>query len=166
MACVASTDPPDELNPADAWAAAAPFIDFAWELDAEHRFRRVTGPGLARAGVRPEQVVGRTAFEGGLYTLLSPSRETFERMRAAREPYHDVRGSLTLPDGSLRYLSVSGTPRFDASGTILGYQGVTRDITAQVVAENALRESEERFRQLVEGAPDILFFATNPARSD
>lgn len=44
-------------------------------------------------------------------------------------------------------------PRYDAKGTIIGYQGVARDITDRKSAENALKKSEALYRLLFEQAP-------------
>jgi PAS domain-containing protein len=59
-------------------------------------------------------------------------------------------------DGTLRkrYVSVSGLPVFDASGRFKGYRGVGRHITERKQAEEALRESEQRFRDYAEIASD------------
>jgi PAS domain S-box-containing protein len=56
-------------------------------------------------------------------------------------------------DGKRRVLLVTATPRSDAKGDYLGAFGVFRDITERKEAEEALRESEERYRQLIESLP-------------
>src|SRR6185312_7741561 len=48
--------------------------------------------------------------------------------------------------GRERYLRSSCTPFFDKNGQFQGYRGVSVDVTAQVLAERALRDSEGRLR--------------------
>src|SRR6185369_8133543 len=45
----------------------------------------------------------------------------------------------SAPDGSKRYVSVSGLPVFDDKGCFVGYRGVGRHITERRLAEEALR---------------------------
>ena len=47
--------------------------------------------------------------------------------------------------------------RRDENGDISHYQGIVMDITDQVVMEAALRESEERFRELAENIRDVFW---------
>jgi|GEM_PF-1175390 len=48
----------------------------------------------------------------------------------------------------------------DERGNATHIQGVSRDITARKAAQAALRESEERFRSVVDAAPDAIFIQT------
>ena len=49
------------------------------------------------------------------------------------------------------------TPFYSSNGRIQGVIGVSRDITERVKTEKALRKSENRFRQIIENASDIIF---------
>ncbi len=49
------------------------------------------------------------------------------------------------------------TPRFDQLGNLIGYQGVARDVTGQKLAEEALRDSEQRYQLISSAASDYLF---------
>ncbi len=66
----------------------------------------------------------------------------------------------------VRYRKKDGTPfecqrilvaRRNQAGAVVGMQGVNRDVTAQLLAERALQESEEKFRALFEQSLDAIF---------
>jgi two-component system cell cycle sensor histidine kinase/response regulator CckA len=60
-------------------------------------------------------------------------------------------------DGTLQYLEASASLMMDSEGKPIGFRGVVRDITDRKRAEEALRESEEKFKSLGENAPDIIY---------
>jgi PAS domain S-box-containing protein len=58
--------------------------------------------------------------------------------------------------GTLLNISITISPLRDATGRIVGASKVARDITEQARAVQALRESEERFRAIVETTPECV----------
>lgn len=59
--------------------------------------------------------------------------------------------------GNIIWMEDNGAAVRDASGAITGISGILRDITERKVIEEALRESEEKFRALVENALEGIF---------
>lgn len=59
-------------------------------------------------------------------------------------------------DGSIVYLSIRVSPVTAASGELLAVEGIARDITSSIEAEQELRESENRYRTLVEAMGDDI----------
>jgi two-component system cell cycle sensor histidine kinase/response regulator CckA len=62
----------------------------------------------------------------------------------------------TLPDGTARYVEVHGHPILDASGEVAQMIEYNLDVTDRRLAERALRESEERWRSIVESEPECV----------
>ena len=123
-------------------------------------------PGAQRLfGYKAEEVIGRHVS-----LLLPPDRADefptiMDRLRRGEriEHYETVR---RRKDGTLIEVSVSISPLVDSRGRLIGASKIGRDITARRHFERALAESENRFRELADAMPQIVWSANREGRTD
>jgi PAS domain S-box-containing protein len=81
---------------------------------------------------------------------------------AALEGKYQEEGWRVRKDGTLFWASIVLSALYDESGELRGFGKVTRDLSQARQAQEALRQSEERFRLLVEGVRDYAIFMLDP----
>jgi PAS domain S-box-containing protein len=120
-------------------------------------------PGARRLkGYSPEEIIGKH------FSVFYPPEKVAERFPeyelevAAEVGRFEDEGWRVRKDGSRFWASVVITALRDADGQLVGFGKVTRDLTDRRQAEEALRESEERFRLIVQTAKDYAIFMLDP----
>jgi|GEM_PF-1628283 len=78
-----------------------------------------------------------------------------------RTPFYEIEFRMKHKDGSYRWILSRGLAIYDGNGKAMRIAGSHSDITKRKLAEQALQESEERFRQVVEGAPEGMYIHTD-----
>lgn len=126
--------------------ASAPIILFS--IDQDGNVRVAEGRALEALGYVTERAVGRNFFEldllEGYPTIIANMRRGL-----AGESFSDV---VEFQD---RVFEVHHKP-LRSEGRVLGVTGIAIDTTERVRAEQALRESERRFRLLAQHSTDVI----------
>src|SRR6267154_2723575 len=86
------------------------------------------------------------------------TRETILTALQQRGTYEDEH-RIRHKDGSIRWIWARGHGVFAPDGSLRFLEGLNLDITARKRAEEALRESDERFRNLTETLPQLVWSA-------
>ena len=120
-------------------------------------------PGAERfKGYTAQEAIGQHFSIFYPRNLVAQGFPEFELRTAANTGRFEDEGWRIRKDGTRFWANVVITALKGPNGELLGYAKVTRDLTARRDAEQALRESEERFRLLVEGVRDYAIFMLDP----
>ncbi|MBK7944661.1 MAG: PAS domain S-box protein [Flavobacteriales bacterium] len=105
----------------------------------------------------------RFAYEAdevwGLDTrLLYADPEEYNRVQAELERHGVYAGEIRNRDkyGNVFTSFLSASKLYDEEGRVIGVMGVSRDITRMMKDQEALKASEERYRDLIESATDLI----------
>jgi PAS domain S-box-containing protein len=90
-----------------------------------------------------------------LKSLLDVNYEKFNREQFQQSQAFRWDGRIVVR-GDLRWFHIESSPVALENGDVV-WNGVVTDITDRVAAEKALRESEEKYRTIVEASPDITW---------
>jgi PAS domain S-box-containing protein len=83
-------------------------------------------------------------------------REEFLEQVSRRGAISDYEARVQCKDGTTIWCSIHARAAYDQAGELTGFEGFVQDITRRKVAEEALYESEERFRSFVQHVSDVI----------
>jgi PAS domain S-box-containing protein len=132
-------------------------------LDTEGRVL-TWNPGAERIkGYKPHDIIGRHFSTFYPADAIDRQWPQFELKMAAQNGRFEDENWRVKKDGSLFWANVVITALRDANGQLTGFAKITRDLTERREQEERLRQSEERFRLLVENVVDYAIFMLDPA---
>jgi len=129
--------------------------DAIWFKDNACRFTQVNKAASSLLEVNdPSAVIGKTIFDflprEQASEIHAQEQEIIRRGRAEANRIEEFR----FKGVGTRWTSTTRAPVLERTGGVAAIVGVTRDVTEQKQAEIALRQSEEKYRQMVETATE------------
>ena len=117
-----------------------------WQIDAESRTTFVNPRMAEMLGYEPEEMAGRSLFGFMTDEARVEAGRNLERGRQGIAEEHEFR--FLRKDGSEIWTHISTSPLSSGGESYAGAIAMVTDITEHRSAEEALRQSEERFRNL------------------
>lgn len=102
------------------------------------------------------QLIGQDDFALGWREQAELYRQDDREVLDSGQPKLDIIEPQTTPIGDTIWLKTSKVPLVDSAGRIYGLVGVYEDITDRKQAEQALRESEEKYRSLIDSQESAI----------
>jgi len=128
--------------------------------DVDSRFVRINHGGARAFGAETaEDCIGKNAFD------ILPTEDARQSLRydqlvlQSGNPLVERTERFAQPDGSVRWFLTSKVPLRNEGGKITGLAGVSKDISDLVRIKEALRESDERFRQMAASVKEVFWMA-------
>ena len=134
----------------------------AWIKDMDGRYQMVNEAFCRFFNWNLNEIIGKTDFD------LCPPELAEDYIRKDKEVYEQRKAIRFLEVEETRfgkrYSETHKTPVIKEDGEIIGIAGISRDITEQKIAEQALLKSEEKFKDLVTLLPEMVFETNSTGR--
>ncbi|MBN1590202.1 MAG: PAS domain S-box protein [Pirellulales bacterium] len=130
--------------------------DWIWEMDSTCRITYASTQVQDALGLEPEEVIGKTPFE-----LMTPDDAAgvaafFKSAARVGQSFSGLECAYLHKNGSPVVIETSATPMLDEEGMLVGYRCINSDVTQRKQAEEALKDSEHKFRALYELSSDAV----------
>jgi PAS domain S-box-containing protein len=126
--------------------------DIVWEVDRHARYTYVSPKIQDILGYEPHEVIGKKTLDLMLPEEAKRVAPLLRELADAGKPIKQLENINLHKRGWHVMFETSGEPIYDRDGTLAGYRGIDRDITERKLTEGALRQSEEKYRSVVENS--------------
>jgi len=131
-------------------------------INPDYRITDIINTALVTSGAKREDVIGRYCYEV-LHGYNQPCNRLGEECQFNEVfktgKLHSCRHIHQAADGSKQWVEILLSPLKDEKGEVMRVVEAVRDITAMIKVEAKLKESEKKYRLLLENSNDAIFIA-------
>ena len=124
--------------------------DLIWAVDAEGRITYLNHACRKIYGREPQEMIGRFFLEFVPPDQYEKDLAVFTKALQTGEKTVEYISRVYRKDGSIAVLSANAVIMYDQDGRVAGSSGISRDITENLIAQEALKKSELEQRQMAE----------------
>ncbi len=138
--------------------------EWIWEVDTQGKYTYASPAVEGILGYTPEEILDKHFYDLFHLDDREGVKDAAFKVFSRKESFSNFQNRNVHKDGHEVILETNGVPVLDNNGELLGYRGADRDITARREAEEILKESEKKHRDLVETAQDLIWKCDNKGR--
>ncbi|MBN2396756.1 MAG: PAS domain S-box protein, partial [Deltaproteobacteria bacterium] len=131
--------------------------DGYWEVDLEGRFTFFNDAMCRISGQTREKLIGVEAYRDATPETAERMFKAFEGVYRTGHPAELADYEILKGDGTKGFYEMSAHLMRDEEGNPVGFRGITRDVTKRKEMEQALAESEKRYRMIVQNMSEIVW---------
>ncbi len=129
-----------------------------YSLDKDGNFTFITPAVGTITGFKASEIVGRNFIDFICEEDRSLVKKEFEQNKEGY--YHPIEYRVALPNSEIKWVRSSSKPVIE-NNQFLGVHGIIKDITEKKLSEIALKESEEKYRELIEQSADGILIVND-----
>jgi PAS domain S-box-containing protein len=138
-------------------AEAANLVPWTWDILRDEMW--MTDGGRELFGFSKSEPLNFNRFLKALHIEDRPRIEQLVGLARDEGSEYDGEYRVVRSNGETRWIAGRGRVEFDRSGKPVFLRGVSRDVTLRKGVEDALRESEARFRSMADTAPVLIWMS-------
>lgn len=140
--------------------------DVIWQMSADMQFTYLSPSFYQLTGYQPEEFIGKSFWELISEDSASALKKELEQRERDNNTETHGRGftfvvSQIHKENRVIWTEIVANSILGEEGELLFYQGIARDITQRKLAEDALKESQEKLSAVITNAPIVLFQIDN-----
>lgn len=132
--------------------------DSIYFKDENSRFVKVNKAKAEHSNVFSEDMIGKTDFDFLTENVARDIHDDDKKVMETGKPIINKIEKIIDVDGVEHWVSVTKIPRYNKEGETIGTMGISRDITEIKRADDEIRKSEKKFRNIFDATSDFLLY--------